>query len=105
MKTKLLRKVRKRYSIVYKSSHKFPPIICDGTWEVIILIDRDNNYNDKYFFIEDAPFIGDEKYENKEKGHKAAMESLNKWILRHYAHLGTRRNKLYNKQEKLWFNN
>lgn len=113
MKTKLLRKVRKRYSIYWHPNgiqigelyHKIPCYQIEGFTK-----------KDSLFF--DYPvFVGDPEqnelakiiygyhrfFGTQEEAYKAILDDLKYRILNKYSKFGTRRIALRNLKEKLWY--
>lgn len=104
MKTKLLRKVRKRYSIVFEKNSTYFKDVINGTWDFVQLIDKDFAYRQTTVFVSKKPKSNGKVFETKEEAFQYLHDVLTKWILKDYAHLGVRRNKTRNIREKLWYN-
>lgn len=93
MKTRLLKKVRKRYTIErYYDGFYIGDDFNEGDW--IILIDKQCEHLFLTFQIMD----------NFEATYKIALEHLIALILSDYKHLGIRRKKKITKPETLWYN-
>lgn len=96
MKVKLLRKVRKRYEILW-----YPKGTVSGKKPFYLLRDKDsyNSLLDGYF--NEKYFVIGEDYQDAESALKAAKGHLLKWILSTYKEYGKRRNNLH-KPIKVW---
>ena len=98
MKTKLLKKVRKRFSIEYFPNGRYiygefekTPMVC--------LIDREDSDNFRYFYVlSRCP---------KEDAYSFAMKIMKELIIKEYSKYGTRRNKIRRQAtdngQKLWW--
>lgn len=96
MKTKLLRKVRKRYSIEYfpLGLEMFQEFV-EGP--VMILYD---------YGLGRGPITCDLRKKNKEEAYNYLYGFLTEWIAYDYKEFGTRRNKkLKESKIKLWYKN
>ena len=105
MKTRLLKKIRKRYKIKYYPNHLY-------WWgnvyygEFVILHDNNNGYRKCVIEIKsDITDITDSRGFNSEKSKNDAkkifMDTLSKWIKNDYAHI--KKNKKQ-KIENIWYN-
>lgn len=96
MKTKLLRKVRKRYSIVYYPNG-FKTHMDTIYSECVVLNDSKCSFNARMTVFQMTRFT-------KEEAFSILRIKLIKWIRNDYDHLGIRKNKLRKIKEKLWYN-
>lgn len=103
MKTRLLRKIRKRYSIEYRENSDFYESVVSGLWNIMFLWDNDDSYRRIPVFIGKKPNSSDLFFETKEEGFEYLRKRLCQWIAKDYKSAGTRRNKNINKIEKLWY--
>jgi hypothetical protein len=103
MKTKLLRRVRRRYSIEYREKSDFYESVLYGLWDIMFLWDNTEEYRRIPVFIGKKPPSSDLFFETKEEAFEYLRNRLCEWIARDYKHAGVRRNKTINKIEKLWW--
>lgn len=105
MKTKLLRKVRKRYSITYEEDSTFYKDVAYGTYDIMFLRDNESCYRYRATFVGKAPSKNHKCFETKEEAFKYCHSLLCKWMLSDYSNYGVRRNAVRKlKKEKLWYN-
>ena len=67
MKTKLLRKVRKRYSIVYEEKSTYFQDVISGFWNFMYLQDNTNTYRRSLVFVGTKPNTKDEIVPSKKE--------------------------------------
>lgn len=103
MKTKLLRKVRKRFEINYYPNGYYFTDNDKLNSECVVLIDNSCIISSRVIYKSWDSSWSNRKF-TKEVGYKECYEKLKSQILHSYEKYGTRRNKKLEKiEEKLWY--